>query len=154
MNNKKLRIESPCPSLLLRMDKNGDDYFCKSCSKTIIDFTQKTQEEIKDVLTEDSCGIFTADQLHRQQKQPFFRQSFFYLLTVLSFLGFSVKPLSAQTIDTTRTKSETTKIDNKIDKSETIQADKSKKKKAKEKSDSKKLFRKKKEVRVIGTPSF
>ncbi|MDZ4823251.1 MAG: hypothetical protein SH856_07315 [Flavobacteriales bacterium] len=150
----KLKVENPCPFLLMRMDKNGDNYFCKSCSKTIIDFTQKTQEEIKCAITPDTCGIFTVDQLHGQQKRTFLRHSIFYLLTLLSFLGFGVKPLSAQTIDTTRTKNETIKIDPELNNTDTIQTDKSNNKKIKGKNDRKGLFRKKKKYRVIGTPSF
>ena len=150
----KLKIENPCPFLLMRMDKNGDNYFCKSCSKIIIDFTQKTQEEIKCETKADTCGIFTFDQLHGQQKKTYLKQSIFYLLTLFSFLGFSVKPLSAQTIDTTRIKNDSIKIDSKLNKTNTNQTDNINNKKNHVKNDRKRLFRKKKKYRIIGTPSF
>jgi hypothetical protein len=91
---ENLRIDNPCPMLLSRMEKEGDGYFCKSCSKHTVDFRGKTPEEIRSQLTANTCGIFYPEQLS-QSPTPFFRQGLFYALTVLSFLGFNVSPLKA-----------------------------------------------------------
>jgi hypothetical protein len=92
-----IKVENPCPFLLNRMKKEGNNYFCNSCSKTVIDFRDKTEDEIKCNVRKDTCGIFTIDQLKGHKRQSFLRQTLFYCLTVLSFLGFNVKPLTAQT---------------------------------------------------------
>src|SRR6185436_5328731 len=94
--NPNLRINHPCPYLLSRMKKDGENYFCQGCSKTIIDFRGKSYEEIKCIANKDTCGIFTLDQLPSQQKMKFTRQIIFYGLAVISFFGFTVRPLKAQ----------------------------------------------------------
>lgn len=103
-NSKQISVANPCPFLIRRMQKDGDNFFCPGCSKQIIDFRNKTYEEIKCVSTKDTCGIFYPEQLTGQRKMRFDRQSLFHLLTFLSFLGFYVKPLNAQTSDTLSTK--------------------------------------------------
>jgi len=98
-NSGQLRVENPCPFVPTTFTKTEEcNHFCKSCSKTIIDFRGKTDEEIKAVITKDTCGIFTSDQLPAQQKMALKRKPLFYLMTVLSALGFSVKPAVAQTV--------------------------------------------------------
>ena len=94
MKDNKILIQNPCPMVLNRM-KNDSGYYCSSCSKSILDFRNKTNEEIKESITEDSCGIYTSDQV----STPTFNFSYklaFRALTILSFIGFNVKPLHAQ----------------------------------------------------------
>lgn len=147
-----IKVENPCPFLLMRMKKVGDNYFCKSCSKTVVDFRDKSIEEIKCLSNKDTCGIFKIDQLKGQQRQKFLRQSIFYLLTVLSFLGFNVKPLAAQTSDTLKTKTETLTVNPKNKKSKKDNTDRIEKK---EKKKRKALFRRKKKNKItIGCPAF
>lgn len=141
MSANHLKVENPCPFLLSRMSKKNGSYFCSSCSKNIIDFRGKTEEEIKCATTKDTCGIFTSDQLKGQKRMSFWRQTAFYVFMFFSFLGFQVKPLSAQTPGINKTQQ---KIDN--------NEEPPKKKAKKEK---KKVKKKKKPVtRFIGTPSF
>jgi hypothetical protein len=90
-----LRIEKPCPFVPTKGNKVGDNFYCKSCSKTIIDFRGKSPEEIKCVAGKGVCGIFSLDQLPGQQRLGFFKQVLFYGLAALSLLGFSIKPVSA-----------------------------------------------------------
>ncbi len=100
MKQGKLKIDSPCPFSLSRMGKNGNNYFCGSCSKIVIDFREKSEEEIKSCITKDTCGIFNLSQLPGQQRMHFHRKILFYSLTLLSFIGFNVKPMQAQTTET------------------------------------------------------
>ena len=95
-NLNNLRIDNPCTVSLNRMSKEGDNYYCKSCSHSVIDFTEMSLDEIKSNITANTCGIFRPEQLPGQHKIKLSRQLLYYCLTLLSFLGFSVKPLSAQ----------------------------------------------------------
>lgn len=142
MESKRLRIDNPCPFLLKRMNKNEDGYYCRACSKTIVDFREETEVEIISGIDKDTCGIFYRHQLKGQQKMPKFRQLAFYFLTFLSFIGFSVKPLYGQS-ETTAVKQNTTES-----KPKKVKDKKSKK------SHSKRGKSKKQQFKVIGTPSF
>jgi hypothetical protein len=146
-----LRVENPCPFVPTRMNKDGENFFCKSCSKTIVDFRSKTVDEIKCSINKDTCGIFTIDQLPGQQQMKFSRQLLFYCFSVLSILGFSVGPLSAQT---TQTKKDTVLIDTKSNNQDTVKVDKINTKKADTKAEKKGLFHRKKKHKVIGCPAF
>lgn len=153
MHTGKLKVENPCPFLLERMKKDGENYFCGSCRKTIVDFRGKTEEEIKCAINKETCGIFTIDQLPGQQKKHWLRRACFWGLTVLSFLGYSVRPLSAQT--TTKAEKNTEVVYKK--KNTKKEADRIHKATVKEKEKNtrkKKAHRRKKQFRVIGTPSF
>lgn len=138
--NRQLRVDNPCPFLLERMKKNEDGYHCRSCSKTIIDFRDKTTEEICSSIDENTCGIFYRHQLTGQQKMSAFRQVAFYCLVFLSFLGFNVKPVYGQ--------NSRPSIEQKVMKSDP------EKKKEKKKKKSGKKKRKHHTLGTIGTPSF
>lgn len=148
-----LRIECPCPFVPTRLNKDGNNYFCKSCSKSIIDFRNKTPEEIRSGLTANTCGIFTVEQLPGQQPMKWSRQLMLYCFTILSFLGFSIKPLAAQTTqpgkDTIQVDMNAVKKDNiKTDNETTIKLTSAK-------AEHKGLFRKKKKSkRLTGCPVF
>lgn len=143
----RLRIENPCPFAPTRMNKDGENFFCKSCSKTITDFRGKTADEIKCSINATTCGIFTADQLPGQQKMTFLRQTLFYGLTLLSFLGFSVKPVSAQT---TQPPKAPASVNTKTNKEDSLRATKV----IYPKVDKKKQPVTRKKSRVIGCPEF
>ena len=145
-----LRIENPCPFVPTRMNKDGANFFCKSCSKTIVDFRSKTVDEIKCSINKDTCGIFTIDQLPGQQQMKLSRQLLFYCLTVLSILGFTIRPLSAQT---SQTKKDTVLVNKKSNTQDTVQTDKTNVKKADSQS-KKRLFRRKKKKRTIVAGKF
>lgn len=149
-----MKVDNPCPFLLIRMQKDGDNYFCKSCSKTVIDFRGKTEEEIKCVADKDTCGVFSIDQLSGQQRQSFFRQTAFYFLTVLSFLGFNIKPLTAQTIDTTKTPKDTIIVSNTKNIKKNAVTTNQINQKEYQNPPKKNVFRRKKKITVIGCPAF
>jgi hypothetical protein len=141
---QNLRIDKPCPMLLNRMDKNGNNFTCKSCKKEIIDFRGQTPQEIAEKLAKNTCGIFHADQLPGQQKMSFFRHTVFYALTVLSFLGFNVSPMNAAPLQQNRPSGQ-------LEINQTPSAGNDDKDKDKKK---KKKRGKKRERPTIGTPSF
>jgi hypothetical protein len=133
------------------MNKDGVDFFCKSCSKTIIDFRNKTIDEIKCSINKGTCGIFSRDQLTGQQQMRLSRKLAFCCFSFFSFLGFVVGPLSAQTIPT---KKDTVVVDTKSDNQKTVNVDKVSSRKADTQTEKKGLFRRKKKYRVVGCPSF
>ncbi|MDH4471339.1 MAG: hypothetical protein QE487_01960 [Fluviicola sp.] len=91
----QLRVENPCPMILSRMSCGDGSFTCTSCKTQVVDFRNKTPEEIKRLSTPDTCGIFTTDQLPGQQKMAFSRKAVFYALAFCSFLGFNVTPVQA-----------------------------------------------------------
>lgn len=99
---KDLSIDNPCPVLLMRMKKTESGFYCSSCARNVIDYRNKNEEEIRANLKTGSCGIFDVAQLSAQRKMSFKRSLAFYTLACISFLGFNVQPLNAQTRDSTR----------------------------------------------------
>jgi hypothetical protein len=67
--NIQISIPKPCHEDWNKMTPNEKGSFCSKCAKTVIDFTKKTNEEIRDFLTEQSgkkiCGRFMNDQLDK-----------------------------------------------------------------------------------------
>lgn len=67
MKQFKITIPKPCHEDWNAMTPNQKGRFCTSCSKTVIDFTQKTEQEIQDYLTinhnKKLCGHFYKKQL-------------------------------------------------------------------------------------------
>ena len=68
MNSKfKITIPKPCHENWNTMTPREKGRFCSSCSKTVIDFTKKTTEEIQEYLIENKnnkvCGHFYKKQL-------------------------------------------------------------------------------------------
>lgn len=138
---ENLRIDKPCPVLLSRMANNGNTLNCKSCQKEVIDFRNKTPEEIKALLTANTCGIFRNEQLSAPPRMTFFRKGVFAALTVLSFLGFNVGPVNASPARPVRT-------------GITASSGTFDEKEKKPKSKKKKKHKKTKEFKTIGCPSF
>ncbi len=71
MENKnfKVQINEPCHEDWNKMLPDEKGKFCLSCNKTVVDFSNKTDEEIKYILIEKSkekvCGRFKNEQLNR-----------------------------------------------------------------------------------------
>ena len=102
-----IKLSNPCPMLLSRMKNEGPDYYCKSCSKVVIDYSDKSIEEIIATFQPGTCGIFNPKHVQPNPSMPYQRRFLFYGLTLLSFFGFNVKPLQSQT---TATKKDSTSI--------------------------------------------
>lgn len=101
-----MQIKNPCPVAVQRMDKIGDHFFCNSCQKEVIDFRDKSIDEIKQIISYGGCGIFNRNQMTQQKSYGFINRTLFYGLTLISLMGFNVKPLKAQTTDTIKKASE------------------------------------------------
>ncbi len=65
----KITIPKPCHEDWAQMTPNEQGRHCCSCAKTVVDFTQMNDEEVKHFLLnrdgESVCGRFKNEQLHR-----------------------------------------------------------------------------------------
>lgn len=97
----KIIIDNPCHENWDAMSPNEKGAFCLSCQKTVIDFSIKTVEEIKNFFvklpeTESVCGRFKEEQLDEISFEHFFKQfrgwKFFQKVAVITFFifGFSL----------------------------------------------------------------
>lgn len=71
-NEIKITIPKPCHEDWNKMTPNEQGSFCGKCCKTVVDFTNKSPDEIKNTLLAESgkkvCGRFTTNQLDEQPK--------------------------------------------------------------------------------------
>ncbi len=67
--NYIVRIPEPCHEDWNKMTPDDKGRFCSSCSKTVVDFSNKTDSEIRDILLESQgtkvCGHFRKSQIDR-----------------------------------------------------------------------------------------
>ncbi len=64
----QITIPEPCHENWAEMTPTQQGAYCKVCSKNVIDFTTKTENEIYDILTQsdgNTCGRFTSFQLQQ-----------------------------------------------------------------------------------------
>lgn len=147
-----LRIDRPCPMALSRLKRNGADFSCQSCAKTVVDFRGKTMPELVDSIQHETCGVFSSDQLPGQQRMKRSRQLLFYCLTALSILGFSVKPLTAQSVQNKKGK---VLVESKTEHQDNVSTVRTVAKKSNATPKRKGLLRrKKKQTLFIGCPKF
>ncbi len=69
-----LHIPQPCHENWDKMSPAQQGRFCQQCSKTVVDFSTMTDQQVLKVLSKESgstCGRFTSDQLER----PFVKES-------------------------------------------------------------------------------
>lgn len=93
----KIIIDNPCHENWDAMSPNERGAFCSACQKTVIDFSQKTINEIKNFFmelpqTEKVCGRFEEDQLNEINFESFFNQfrkwNYFRKAAVIMFFIF------------------------------------------------------------------
>lgn len=96
---RPISIPEPCPFVPAGRNKNDAGYFCKSCSKTVVDLRGKSLLELEEAVEKKVCGIFDTDQLASSPKLKFTRSLAFKIMAFASLLGFTVKPVTAQ-VDT------------------------------------------------------
>lgn len=75
----KVSINNPCHENWETMTPNEQGAFCLACQKTVVDFSQKTTQEIKDFFTvlpkaEKVCGRFRKDQLKEMSFDDFYEK--------------------------------------------------------------------------------
>lgn len=49
----KIKISNPCPESWDNMQDSTEGKFCEVCSRCVIDFTEKTDQEIKDIINQN-----------------------------------------------------------------------------------------------------
>jgi hypothetical protein len=97
----KIIIDNPCHENWDTMSPNEKGAFCLSCQKTVIDFSKKTVDEIKNFFaelpqTKTVCGRFNEEQLDEITFEHFFKQftgwKYFQKAAVIAFFvfGFSL----------------------------------------------------------------
>lgn len=100
MTQPQIKIDDPCPMLLNRMDKRDKDFHCGSCNKLVVDFRNRSNEEIRDILSssQGQCGIFLPEQLTQQHevRHTWSYKVAFVVLVIMSWFGSAVQPLNAQ----------------------------------------------------------
>jgi hypothetical protein len=94
MNGFNIYIPTPCHEDWNKMSAGEKGRFCSSCSKTVMDFSESSREDIKQYFLENvdskTCGRFRNDQLSKPvrlniplrifERQLTFSQSFFIAL--------------------------------------------------------------------------
>lgn len=93
--NNQLKISKPCPMNLNSMDKKNGNFYCKSCSKAIIDYRGMKWEDFISSYKNGECGIFDQKELVENIKWVWYKKIIFNFLGLISIIGFSVKPVFA-----------------------------------------------------------
>jgi hypothetical protein len=86
-----ISIPDPCTQQWERMEPNSQGRFCQSCSKTVVDFTAMSDEQLLQFFKsrhENTCGRFHSDQLNKSipipsKKIPWVRYFFQFTLPAL-----------------------------------------------------------------------
>ena len=111
MKNYRLSVPKPCHENWNEMTPNEKGKFCSSCTKTVVDFTQKTPLEIQEYLIENKgkrvCGHFYRKQLDsiviQLPETTFYQPLCFQKLFVLSLLFAMGTTLCSCKTDTGKT---------------------------------------------------
>ncbi len=103
---KKIKIKKPCHEKWSKFTTTHTGAFCKTCAVNVIDFSTKSNDEIKRILVSNSttkvCGRFTKTQLNdynstyhiwQNQNNPTFQSKFIFSL----ILGFGLTLFSCST---------------------------------------------------------
>jgi hypothetical protein len=95
-----LKINKPCGQEWTSMTKTDIGKFCSHCSKTVIDFTQLTDNEVLKIIELNSdklCGRLTQEQLNRamQLHQPTNNSRLYKILAGFLLVGASENLLAA-----------------------------------------------------------
>ncbi|MFM1932301.1 MAG: hypothetical protein RL226_1604 [Bacteroidota bacterium] len=146
----KPTVNAPCPMLMNRMIPIEGGRFCKGCNKVVVDCTQKSQEEIQDLMEQQGqalCGIFRKEQLNQRPSSLSFKWRY-AAAVLLAIVGFHMKPV-AQTVVTRKGHPVVMKHDKSLDCASSLNQKKTHWRK-------KMWFRKKRtyHFRTIGCPSF
>lgn len=82
----------PCNQSHTRMEKRDGGYYCSSCEKTLTDFRQKTETEIKHIIASNPgkvCGIFYNHQISSKVSHVALSNASYRVgLSLLGILGF------------------------------------------------------------------
>jgi hypothetical protein len=88
-----ITIPKPCTQAWDSMESTADDKHCLACNKTVIDFSNKTDEEIKNYFTNHPgkvCGNFRQEQIDIFQKPTYTNSISIFSVIVLFLMCFTV----------------------------------------------------------------
>ena len=98
---EKIHISNPCPMTLHSLQNQNELLHCRSCDKNITDCRGLNKLEVLSKIKPGDCGIFDSDLVATNKKTTFYRFRYFGLV-ILSWIGFQVSPIQAQSIDSTK----------------------------------------------------
>lgn len=90
------KILKVCPATTNNfIDQGNSCFLCTGCNKLVMDFRNKTWEEIEDLRDQFTCGIFDKEQLSHTPYLERKKRWMYRLLVAASFLGFQISPIEA-----------------------------------------------------------
>ncbi|MFL5763318.1 MAG: energy transducer TonB [Bacteroidia bacterium] len=96
-----VQVPDPCGENWSGMQKQGNGRYCDSCKKVVVDFRNKSNEEILDYIRENSgkkiCGTFKNTQLI--PPDPFVRNQKVIRFLAAALLVFGMTLFSCQSVD-------------------------------------------------------
>ena len=98
-NSMHLSIQNPCSENYDQFKKTFNGGYCTSCAKEVIDFTNKSSEEIKNYFTNNTnktCGRFKSEQLTTYTSAPKKTFSYFRMIGLTAITLFFSTNLAAQ----------------------------------------------------------
>lgn len=88
----QLSIPQPCNEGWAHMTPQEQGRYCNACQKCVVDFTNKSDEDIFNFFTnnraQNTCGRFREDQLNRQIFKPTTRRKYYQWFISLGFIVF------------------------------------------------------------------
>lgn len=107
--NFKIHIEEPCRVSKENFTRTTHGFFCASCQKCVVDYTQYSDQELARSMSRpqvSSCGIFTKEQLdkvyqEKPQPQTKARSLPALLLSGLFLTGHSLQAQEEPLVDST-----------------------------------------------------
>jgi hypothetical protein len=98
-----MELQFNCPTNLEQMPKVNGKVYCVDCEKTLIDFRNKSPEEIKQTLQKNTCGIYRPSQIENVQQSKIISR-FRLAFAAIFIFGFSSQQLFAQDSTTVQQK--------------------------------------------------
>lgn len=93
-----LQIQKVCPATENKFINQGDSCFlCTGCNKLVMDFRNKSMDEIDALSDQFECGIFDAQQLSHIPVLNWKKRWTYRFMVAASFLGFTIAPIEAST---------------------------------------------------------
>ncbi len=91
-----LQLQKVCPATENKFIDQGDSCFlCTGCNKLVMDFRNKSLDEIHSLSDQFECGIFDDHQLSHTPVLNWKKRWTYRFLVAASFLGFTIAPIEA-----------------------------------------------------------
>ncbi len=90
------KILKVCPATANKfIDQGNACFLCTGCNKLVMDFRNKSLDEIEANREQFSCGIFDKEQLSHTPYLGIKKRWIYRVLVAASFLGFQIAPIEA-----------------------------------------------------------